>query len=216
MDYEEIFKYMTRNRKLKLEEYDDDGNIINIREFSDDVLFDFINQQTNSNKALLVAKIKDLNMFNEEEIEIIQRIIDYSIYKQFYLDNKDEQRFYWFRENEANKFRNFLDKFNGNYSMLNFALDLCMGVFSEGSYVFNTSLKSQYAFKKFTLSEALNFIENRDGIYYTVNNNGKRVYDFVDKPTKKQVKYQRTKNGNRTVFFNFKNWKEYLLSEDEL
>ncbi|MBO0558972.1 hypothetical protein EXQ37_03815 [Clostridium botulinum] len=70
--------------------------------------------------------------------------------------------------------------------------------------------------KKFGLIEALEFIKNREGIYYAVNNSGEREYDFVDKPTKKQAKYQRVKNGRRTVFLSFKDWKEYIVNENEL
>lgn len=216
MNSNELFKYMTKNRKLKLEEYDDNGTLIDVREFSENDMFAFIHQQTNNAKALSVARIKDLNIFSDEELVIVEKLIDYSIYKSLYSTNRDTAMFYWFTKIEANKIRKFLDKFDGNYNIISFALDLAMPVILDGESSFKTRIGAPYFNYKLTLGEALDFIKNRDGIYYTVNNNGERVYDFVDMPTKKQVKYQRTKNSNRTVFLNFKDWKEYIIDESEL
>lgn len=74
---------------------------------------------------------------------------------------------------------------------------------------------SEYA-RPYTFNEAIEFIEERDGIYYAITKEGNRHWDFIDKPTKKQARYQRNKHGNRIVFKSFTDWKEYLVNEDEL
>ena len=200
--------YMTKNRKLKLEEYDEKGNLIDIKEFTGEDLFNFVHYQTNFNKALSVARKKDIEIFSSDELKIIYDIITLSKLRCCYGNGKQE--FYWFTNEEANFFKKIFKEVPKE--KLKFALILA----NNGKTAFNTNLKSEYYFKKFSLSEALDFIKNRDGIYYAVNNNGERTYDFVDKPTKKQVKYQRVKNGRRTVFLNFRDWIEYIVNEDEL
>lgn len=87
---------------------------------------------------------------------------------------------------------------------------------SDVQQYFHVNLNSPYARMKIDIEEALEFIDSRDGIYYTVNNKGEKVWDFVDKPTLKQYKYQIKKNGNRTVFLNFNDWKEYIVNESDL
>lgn len=204
----EIYDYMTKNRKLKLEEYDDDGNLIDVKEFVGDDLFNFIHYQTNFNEALSVARKNDIDIFSKEQIKIIDKIITLSRLSHAYVES--EKEIYWFTDAESKMFKNLFEKIPKQD--LEFAIELANG--NQGG--FNTSLKSKYAFKKYSLFDALRFINSRDGIYYAVNNDGKRAYDFVNKPTKQQAKYQRIKNGRRTVFLNFSDWKEYIVSEDEL
>ncbi|EGT5649348.1 baseplate wedge protein 53 [Clostridium botulinum] len=204
----DIVEYMTKDRKLKLEEYDENGNLIDIREFQGEDLFNFIHYQTNFHKALSVARKKDVECFSKDEIKIINDIINLSKLRCAY--GESDREFYWFTDEESKIFKEIFETVPKQD--LKFALELT----NKGHGAFNTSLKSEYSHKKFSLIEALKFIKNRDGIYYTVNNNGKRIYDFVDKPTKKQVKYQRVKNGNRTVFLSFRDWSEYIVDEDEL
>lgn len=204
----DIVEYMTKNRKLKLEEYDDKGNIIDVREFNTEDLFNFIHNQTNGNKALSVARKKDIECFSKDELNTIDDILTLSRLRCNY--GQTSQEFYWFTNQEAKIFKKIFKEISKEE--LRFALELI----NWGQNAFNTSLKSKYAFKKFSFKRALEFIRNRNGMYYTINNNGERQYDFVDKPTKKQVKYQRTRNGNRTVFLNFTDWKEYIVIEDEI
>ncbi|NEZ80357.1 hypothetical protein EXM60_14515 [Clostridium botulinum] len=197
------FKYMTKNRKLKLEEYDNKGNLVDIREFSDNDLFSFISIKIRNNDSLGIARKKDLECFSKEELELINDIM-------YYLFITGDHSFSWFTNKETKIFQRIFAE--STKEELKFALELT----NYDQYAFNINLKSKYAFMKFNFSEALEFIKSRDGIYYAVNNNGERAYDFVDKPTKKQVKYQRVKNGRRTVFFSFKDWKEYIVNEEEL
>ncbi|NHI49107.1 hypothetical protein FDE94_14925 [Clostridium botulinum] len=204
----DIVEYMTKDRKLKLEEYDENGNLIDIREFQGEDLFNFIHYQTNFHKALSVARKKDVECFSKDELKIIDDIINLSKLRCAY--GESDRDFYWFADEESKIFKEIFETVPKQD--LKFALELT----NKGKGAFNTSFKSEYSHKKFGLIEALKFIKNRDGIYYTVNNNGKRVYDFVDKPTKKQVKYQRVKNGDRTVFLSFRDWSEYIVDEDEL
>lgn len=205
---ESIFEYMTKNRKLKLEEYDETGNLIDVREFDNEAMYNFMHYQVNFNNALSVARKADLEIFTNDQLNIIQQIITYTKLQCAYGNNSDE--IYWFTEKEVTFFKELFNKLS--IETIGMAINLMNGC----QPAFNTSLKSEYALKKFSFKEALKFIQNREGIYYTVNNNGKRIYDFVDKPTKKQVVYQRKKNGNRTVFLSFKDWKEYIIDENEI
>lgn len=77
------------------------------------------------------------------------------------------------------------------------------------------NLNSPYK-KKYTFIEAIRFIEDHEGLYYVVDSEGNKTWDFIDKPTLKQYNYQIKKSGRRTVFLSFKDWKEYIVNEDDL
>lgn len=205
----EIFNYMTKNRKLKLEEYDDNGNLIEVRELDDEDLFTLCMHNTNAYKATKFARKEDLDEFNKEELEIIDKVFDTKVYDCYCREKSIP--FYWFDKETVGWFKEFFKTYNQNE--IKFALEMIH--YSDGRK-FNVSPKSPYFGKELNLLTVLKFIRERDGFYYAVNNKGERTYDFVDKPTKKQVKYQRTKNGNRCIFLNFKDWEEYLVTEDEL
>lgn len=200
-------KYFLKNRKLKLEEYDDDGNIIDSREFDDDELAMFISIMGNELKAIKIARKKSLENFNDEDLKIIERFIVYSRYRQALLGKGRYINYIY--EDDVELFKKLLEQ---PKEKLNYALDICMA----GRSFFLTKIASEYGRRDLTFAEAIKFIDDREGIYYAVNNKGKRVYDFIDKPTLKQSQYQRKRNGNRTVFLNFSDWKEYIVDESEL
>lgn len=205
----EIFNYMTKNRKLKLEEYDDDGNLVEIRELDNEDLFVLCLHNTNMYNATKFARKEDLGKFNKEELEIIDKIFNTKAY-DCYCNGKSIP-FYWFDKDAVKWFEKFFKTYN--YNEIKFALELMT---TSDIRKFNVSPKSPYFGKELNFFTVLKFIRERDGFYYAVNNKGERAYDFVDKPTKRQVKYQRTKNGNRCVFLSFKDWKEYIVMENEL
>ncbi|MBO0558973.1 hypothetical protein EXQ37_03820 [Clostridium botulinum] len=136
----DIVEYMTKNRKLKLEEYDEKGNLIDIREFKNEDLFDFIHYQTNYNKSLSVARKKDIECFSEDELKIIDDIITFSKLKYAY--GESDKDFYWFTDKESKIFKEIFETVPKQD--LKFALELV----NDGQGAFNTSLKAEYAFKK--------------------------------------------------------------------
>lgn len=83
-------------------------------------------------------------------------------------------------------------------------------------YSFKNNIHPKYANKQLEFREAIKFIENYPGIYYAIDANGQKTYDFIDMPTRQQARYQRLKHGNRIAFLNFSDWKEYKLNENEL
>lgn len=205
---ETYLDYMTKNRKLKLEEYDDDGNLVDVKEFSNDLLYNFCCDVSNRYLSTLVSRKSDLEQFNEKELNLINKIMGTGKYS--YLFSNKDICLCWFTDIEVKWFKNLFKE--NTLEEINFALILC----DYREERLSVSTKSPYFNKKFNFTEALQFVKERTGIYYTVNNEGKSVHDFVEKPTKKQLRYQRNKHGHRCVFLNFKDWKEYSVSENEL
>ncbi|MGG4344369.1 hypothetical protein [Paenibacillus lautus] len=112
-------------------------------------------------------------------------------------------------ESEIMEVRSLFDKYN--YKRVALASEMeKSGQYSYG--YFAVTPKSPYFGKKFSFKEALDFLSEREGLYYAVNNDGNRCYDFVDKPNKSQINYQKKKNGNEVVFLNFEDWTEYKIS----
>lgn len=202
-------EFFTKNRKLVLKEYDDNGNLLEERVFGEKELAKFISIVRNDYDQLKVARYKHLKQFTEEELELIEKCIYHmalnsnynSNYRVIGLDTDEDVEFY----KELLK-------------MPKEKLELAINLSTPHQGGFNVSMGSPYAHisSKMTLDDAIEFINNRTGIYYTVTNEGKRRWDFVDKPTLKQYKYQLQKNGERTVFLNFQDWKEYIVTEEDL
>ncbi|WP_236734969.1 hypothetical protein [Bacillus mycoides] len=191
-----------KKKRIIIQDLDDEGNIIQecvANEGDKDTML-----------SSLVAKYgfaaltpqKALSDFTDEEKKIINYITDDTLK---YLTEK-----------RIKEFRNLFDKHGSK--KIDFAMQMSFGTqynsYSNNSF-FSVQLGNEYA-RSYTFDEALEFIEERKGIYYAITKDGNRHWDFVDKPTKKQARYQRNKHGNRIVFKSFADWKEYLVSEDEL
>ncbi|KOY12592.1 hypothetical protein [Paenibacillus xylanivorans] len=99
---------------------------------------------------------------------------------------------------------------NYGYTRITMALNMSESC-QFGGQCFYVTPQSPYFSKRFDFREALAFLADRKRFYYAVNSEGKRSYDFVDEPTKKQVTYQRSKNGNATVFLDLDNGEEYNI-----
>jgi hypothetical protein len=189
------------NRKIVLEQYDNNGELIERRSYSKDILMLFINVMSNTNHALDVARREDIDAFTPSQLKIIKRVMEYNDY-------------FWFDQKSVNYFKKLFKMHS--MEQLRFALQLSK-FYSNQEPAFNTVSTSEWFMKCITFTDAINFIDNHEGIYYTVDNHGKRIFDFVAcKPTKKQAQYQRNKNGARIVFLSFKDWKEHLVKEQEL
>lgn len=189
-----------KNKKIIVEDLDAEGKTINreiLNERDKDL---FLCSMVAEYGILSVTPKEYLRKFNKRELEIIEK---YIWRYDFYL-TKDKVEYFkkLFNQNSLEKIE-FALKISGIDELTYF-----------GSFV--VSMNSPYHAKIFTLEEAFEFVENRDGIYYAVNNEGEKHWDFIDKPTKKQAQYQRRKHGNRIVFLSFMDWKEYAVSENEL
>lgn len=99
---------------------------------------------------------------------------------------------------------------NHGYTRIKMALDMSMSC-QFGGQCFYVTPQSPYFSKRFDFRGALEFLATRKRFYYAVNSEGERRYDFVDEPTKKQITYQKSKNGNATVFLDLDNGKEYNI-----
>lgn len=195
----------TKNRKLILNEYDDDGNLIDIREFNDEELIKFLNLMYLEYKPLKVARINHLKKFTYEELKLMDKIIRISQLWELCGTGKALTL-------ESDK---DVVLFKEIFKIPKEILEMALEMSHPQQYYFITSLNSHYR-KKYSFIEAIRFIEGHEGIYYVVDNEGNKTWDFVDKPTLKQYKYQVKKNGRRTVFLSFKDWKEYIVNESDL
>ena len=78
--------YFTNNRKLKLEEYDDNGNIIDTIEFSQNDLWDFYVYKNNWSIDFDIARKKDREYFKGDELELAKKMINLIDNNYFGLD----------------------------------------------------------------------------------------------------------------------------------
>lgn len=191
---------ITYNRKLKLEEYDNNGNLIDCVEFTPKDLMDFYIMKNNMCNDIRTARKKIKDYFSMGNIELKKKLLNIIFY-QHKLD-----------ENLINRIESIIttyteDELHFAFSLKDYFCDDCKLKFNMKDYFF---------FKNMSFLEVLKWIQSVNGIYYAVANDGTKGMSYLDKPTKKQAKYQRQKNSKRIVFLSFKDWKEYSISENEL
>lgn len=191
---------ITYNRKLKLEEYDDNGNIIDYVEFSSKDLMEFYLLKNNGYHDIRTSRKSIKDYFNVGNKELKIKLLNHIFY-QYRLDNNLVK---------------FIDSIITTYSddELKFALSLKNYEYDECNFILN--MKDNAFLKNMSFEDVLKWMRSVNGIYYAVANDGTKGMAYLDKPTKKQAKYQRQKNGKRIVFLSFKDWKEYSISENEL
>jgi hypothetical protein len=80
------YEHLTQSRKLKLEEYDFNGNLVNVREFSKSDLFAYCQMLSYDGRPLEVARTPDIDTFSREQLELIKKIYLLNLY-QPYLGN---------------------------------------------------------------------------------------------------------------------------------
>lgn len=197
-----IKEYLTKNRKLKLEEYDDNGTLIDVIEFDDDDLYSFCVSKVSSYNEFDIARKSEREYFKGEELELFHKI-RFALHKYgSYITKKDIEE---------------IDTIikNNDLEVLKFVLDFKDFGYSE--YVnYNFSLKEQSKLRGLNLFDVLEWVKTNHGFWYAVDNKGDRGMAYLEEPTKKQAQYQRTKNGMRIVFLSFKDFKEYLVEESKL
>lgn len=191
---------ITYNRKLKLEEYDDNGNLIDCVEFSQKDLMEFYILKNNGYNDLKTARKNIKDYFNVGNKELKTKLLNHIFYE------------YTLNDDLVDSIESILTTYTEEE--IQFALSLKNYFYNECTFLLN--MKDSAFFKNMSFFEVLNWIKNIDGIYYAVANDGTKGMAYLEKPTKKQAKYQRQKNGKRIIFLNFTDWKEYSISENEL
>lgn len=187
-----------KNKRIIIESLDNSGQVVETNTLNaqdkDSMLCALVAIKGN----LSLSTKKYFDHFSSEELEIIKDLI--LRFNFFLTSSKVTELKAYFEKHSIEKIK--------------FALDMSDYRLQGNYYFINT--KHKLAFKKFDYTEAMTFIENREGIYYAIDNNGEKTWDFIDKPSKKQAQYQRKKNGNRIAFLSFQSWKEYIISEEDL
>jgi hypothetical protein len=213
-----------QNVNLILEITNEDGEIVEKKKLPKKTVNIFYSIQdyneinfTDNRLRLLIDK----GLFKKREWRIINRII---------LENRSgpvtEERASYFQE----LFKNYALK------EIEFALDIMMSkgprdlieipdVYNDmpadnwHAQRKNNGLIAHHESKYYDLElksidEALDFINERRelGFYYTKTEEGKRGWDFVDKPFKTQVKYQERKHNRNIYYMDFKTWEEITLT----
>lgn len=89
----------------------------------------------------------------------------------------------------VNSIESIITKYNDNE--LNFAFSLKNYVYDKCNFLFN--MKDSALFKNISFEEVLKLIQSVNGIYYAVANGRTKGMTYLEKPTKKQTKYQRQK-----------------------
>lgn len=194
-------QYFTKNRKLKLEEYDDQGNLIDIIEFDDNELGNFLISKINSYSGFSVSRYAERNYFTDQQLELFKKILCAIGYRGTLLTPTD-----------INVVENIFN--NNTLEQIKFALDFKNYVYDDISL--NFSLSDSSKFKNLNFYHILEWTNTSPGIWYAIDDKGNKGMAYLKEPTKKQAKYQRTKNGKRIVFLSFKDWKEHLVLEDDL
>lgn len=194
-------QYFTKNRKLKLEEYDDQGNLIDIIEFDDNELGNFLISKISSCSGFSVSRYAERNYFTDQQLELFKKILCATGYRGELITPEN--------------IKTIEDIFENNtLSQIKFALDFKNYVYDDISL--NFSLSDSSKFKNLNFYHILEWTNTSPGIWYAIDDKGNKGMAYLKEPTKKQAKYQRTKNGKRIVFLSFKDWKEYLVLEDDL
>lgn len=191
--------YYTYNRKLKIEEYDESGGVIDVIEFSQEDLFQFLLYKNNSNISFDTARKEDREYFKSNDLELVKKMLPH-------FDH------HFFNKEMIKEIEYILKKYTKE--QIEFALNFDIGPGNDQGYVFTMEVYNEL--KQMSFKDKLEWIKNSVGIYYAVSNSGQRGMFYLEKPTKKQAAYQRQKNDKRIVFFSFKDWKEYTVAEKEL
>ncbi|CEN75427.1 Uncharacterised protein [[Clostridium] sordellii] len=194
-------QYFTKNRKLKLEEYDDEGNLIDTIEFDNNELGNFLISKISSYNGFSVSRYAERNHFKGQKLQLFKQILWATGYRGDIITPEN--------------IKTAEDIFENNtLSQIKFALGLKNYIYDELNLNFTMSDSSKI--KNLNFYQILEWTNISPGIWYAIDDKGNKGMTYLEEPTKKQAKYQRAKNGKRIVFLSFKNWKEYLVLEDEL
>jgi hypothetical protein len=185
-----------KNKRIIIQSLDAEGNALEATSLSDIDKDAVLETLWAIYGPTLYIREKFKGLFTEKELPLLEKMLD--LRDILYVADEYVQ-----------ELRHLLNEHS--VEKISFALDI-----SQAYAAFNAHPNNPYFEKTFTFEEALDFIAERSGIYFAIDKHGRKRYDFVDKPTKKQAYYQRTKNGNSVVFLSFTDWKIHTVSNNEL
>lgn len=210
MILKEDYAYLTKNRKLKLEEYNDDGELIDVIELGfgtlSNVLFDLIDNTYCG--GFVFSRKKEKEYFTGKKLVLAKKIGE-ALHRNFCFTNRNieflEKIFEVYSEEEIEFALDFKDYGGYRYDSVGSVTD------------FMVVLKDINRFRTATFLDVLKWVQETNGIYYAVNDKGEKgMLYFETPPTKKQAQHQYKKNGKKIVFLDFKTWKIHLVNTSEL
>lgn len=188
--------YFTNNRKLKIEEYDERGNLIDSIELSDDDLVNLCMYKGNYYQGLDVAIKSDREKFKDDELKLFKAMIKKSeMFRGCIAKDEIDLASYIFK--------------NFTKEQIKFALEFKNYIYNTLNYDFYSNDEVLMTEKNFL--QVLEWIKNSEGFYYAIDDFGDKGMAYINTPTGKQAKYQSQKHNKRIVFLSFNDWKEYLV-----
>lgn len=190
--------YFTKNRKLKIEEYDDNGNIIDVIELPQDDLWRFYMYKNNGYCCIDVARKSDREYFSGERLELAKQIItvDYQEY---------------FSINTIKRIEKIFEEYTTD--QIKFALEFNDYFYKLSKYKFIG--EDEKFISKLNFIQVLEYLKSKGGFWYAIDSNCRKGMAYLNHPTEKQIKYQKSKNNMNIVFLNFEDIKEYAIEDDK-
>ena len=191
--------YFTKNRKLKIEEYDNEGKLIDVIELSQKDFWEFYMYKNNGYSCIDVARKSDREYFSGERLELAKKIITIA-YKEY------------FSINTIKKIEKLFEQYTTN--QIKFALEFKDYFYGVSKYRFIG--EDEKFICKLDFTQVLEYLKSKGGFWYAVDSNGRKGMAYLNHPTKKQIRYQKSKNKMVIVFLNFEDMKEYSIIDDKL
>lgn len=200
-------------KKVYIIEYDDSGTEIdrNLLVDNDSLRNLFLMERYAVNKRFLLD-LNYRNLFNSDQWDFIENFSD--IIKIYKFTSNDKFAYAEISEDDIEFLENL---FNSEKELLDIIIKLRYNNCPAQSSFWILSPKGHpsISYNNKSLRSIYDWIKNRNGIYYAINTNGSKTWDYIDRPTKKQALYQRRK-GRRIAFLSFRDFKEYIIDNDDL
>jgi hypothetical protein len=230
-------------RKIIIQDLDSMGKVIDSIKLDEDGIKATITALSALNRQVYIAKKKWLKGFSEEQIKVINDLMSrdgffyldeyrarwfefffsyYSIEEAIFITQTfqyiEQKNMLFLDEEESHRYYKKLFSMHP-IKMLSYAASIstCIKHLSmknnEALCSFKNDIHPEYGNKLLSFREAIKFIELHTGIYYLVNSNGEKIYDYIDRPKGKEIVFQNKKNGNLVLFLSFSEWKIYKATE---
>lgn len=201
MKKSDIFEdnYFTRKRKLKIEEYDDNGVLIDVIELPQIDLWNFYMYKNNNFNCIDIARKSDREYFSGEKLNIVKKMINL-------LDKE------YFSINSIKKIEKIFEQYT--MDQINFALEFKDYFYNISKYMFIG--EDEQFINKLNFIQVLEYLKLNGGFWYAIDEYGNIGMSYLKEPTKKQAKYQRIKRNKKIVYFDFNKFEDYSINEDDL